>query len=136
MKRIFILFFAVIISLNIASAQITEKEDDLKTVSKDTTDGWEKGGIFSLIFGQTGFSTYWAAGGINSISINGLAGLHANYKKGNIFWDNTLDLGYGKKIQGKKDNLAYLKIDDKFDFASKLGVKATDKMYYAAFNVV
>lgn len=132
MKKIFIVILVGIFSINNISAQIKEKEADLKTVSKDTTDGWKKGGVFSLSFGQAGFSTYWSAGGINSISINGLAGLHANYKKGNLFWDNTLDLGYGKQIQGKGDNLTYLKINDKLDFASKLGIKATDKIYYAA----
>ena len=132
MKKTLIILLVGIFTFNNISAQITEKEADLKTVSKDSTDGWEKGGVFSLTLGQTGFSTYWAAGGINSVSINGLAGLHANYKKGKLTWDNTLDIGYGKQIQGEKDSRDYLKINDKLDFASKLGLKATDKIYYAA----
>lgn len=132
MKKTFIIALIGVVTLNNISAQITEKEADLKTVSKDTTDGWEKGGIFSLTFGQTSFSTYWAAGGINSKTINGLASLHANYKKGNLTWDNNLDLGYGFQSLGKGNDSQDQKTDDKFDFATKLGIKATDKIYYAA----
>lgn len=131
MKTIIIALSVVLIFTVNINAQVTDKEEDLKTVSSDSTDGWEKGGVFSLTLGQTGF-TNWAAGGINSFSLNGLGGLFANYKKGKLTWDNTLDAGYGFLKQGKGDNSQVFKTDDKFDFASKLGFKATDKLYYAA----
>jgi hypothetical protein len=132
MKKITLtILISFFIFLNVF-AQITENESELKKVNKDTTDGWEKGGVLSLTFGQTGFSTYWAAGGINSITVNGLASLFANYKKGKFTWDNSLGLGYGKQRQGKKENVAFIKTDDKIDFSSKLGMKANNKIYYAA----
>ena len=131
MKQLLLALIVITFSPLIIFSQITEKEEDLKTVSKDSTDGWEKGGIFSFTFGQTNF-TNWAAGGINSISVNGLSSLFANYKKKNLTWDNSIDLGYGFQKQGKGDDSQILKTDDKFDFASKLGIKASNKIYYAA----
>lgn len=131
MKKPITIVAVILFIFNFSYAQITDKEDDLKTVSSDTTDGWEKGGVFSLTLGQSSFSN-WAAGGINSFSFNALGGLFANYKKNNLTWDNTLDLGYGFQRQGKDDNVSNLKTDDKLDFATKLGLKATDKIYYTA----
>ena len=131
MKKIIVLTLISVFFGSVLSAQITEKEDALKKINTDTVNGWKKGGMFTLTFGQSSF-TNWAAGGINSISVNGAANLFANYKKDNLSWDNTLDLGYGIQKQGKKDNALTQKTDDKFDFASKLGIKATDKLYYAA----
>ncbi len=131
MKKIIVLTLISVFFGSVLSAQITEKEDALKKINTDTVNGWKKGGMFTLTFGQSSF-TNWAAGGINSISVNGAANLFANYMKDNLSWDNTLDLGYGIQKQGKKDNALTQKTDDKFDFASKLGIKATDKLYYAA----
>jgi hypothetical protein len=134
MRKLLSLTTLLLVLMGIGIAQVTDKEADLKKISSDTTDGWEKGGMLSITFGQTGFSTYWAAGGINSVTINGIAGLFANYKKGKLSWDNTLDLGFGKQRQGKDDNVKLLKTDDKIDFASKLGVKANDQLYYAVLT--
>jgi hypothetical protein len=131
MKKIIFIFAFITCYINYNFAQITEKEGDLKKVSGDTTDGWDKGGMVSLTFGQASF-TNWSAGGMNSISVNGLSNLFGNYKKGKLTWDNTLDIGYGFQRQGKKENVNLLKTDDKIDFATKLGFKATDKIYYAA----
>jgi len=130
MKKIILTLLIAVLFAGLSNAQITEKEDDLKKVSKDTTDGWEKGGMFSLTLGQSNF-TNWSAGGINNISFNALSSLFAKYKKGNLTWDNTLDLGYGLQKLGKGSTAQNQKTDDKIDFASKLGLKATDKLYYA-----
>lgn len=128
------LLLTVFISLLIIStnAQVTETEEDLKTVSSDTTDGWDTGGVFTLTFGQTAFSDHWAAGGTPSISVNGIAGLFANYKKGKLTWDNTLDLGYGTQGLKTTDEYDFQKTDDRLDFATKLGYQASGKVYYAA----
>ncbi len=132
MKRIFIVLFALITCGITSFGQVTETEGNLKKVNTDTISGWKKGGILSLTFGQAAFSKYWAAGGSNSISINGVAGLFLNYKQGNWAWDNNLDLAYGLQRQGKGDDVSILKTDDKLDFSSKLGLKATEKLFYAA----
>lgn len=112
-----------------STAQTTEAEGDLKSASKDTTDGWKKGGVVSLNFSQVSL-TNWAAGGQNAISVNGLLSVFANYRKEDLTWENSLDVGYGVLKQGPKD-APWVKTDDKFDLVSKVGKKATGKLFYA-----
>ncbi len=95
----------------------------------DTTEGWNKSGVFSLNMSQASF-TNWAAGGQNSVALNGLINLSANYKRGKSAWDNALTLGYGKMIQ-KGNDLGWVKTDDRIDFQSKYGHKASDKWFYS-----
>lgn len=99
----------------------------------DTVKYWTRGGVFGLNFTQASF-TNWAAGGVNSISAQGLLNLFANYKKGTSTWDNTLEMSYGMLQQGRTALIR--KTDDKFDFTSKYGRRAfNDKWYYSAlFN--
>jgi hypothetical protein len=112
-----------------AIAQVTEGEKTLRTQSTDTTAGWRKGGVMGVTLAQTSL-TNWSAGGQNSVAVNGILSLFANYKKGNRVWDNSLDLGYGFLKQGKEGEVR--KTDDKVDFLSKFGQKAFEKFYYAA----
>ena len=99
------------------------------SLSADTT--WDTGGTLGLNFSQVYLSN-WAAGGQNSLSATGLVSLFANRAKGRSSWDNSLDLAYGMLWQG---DAAGVKTDDKIDFASKWGYKATDEWYYSAlFN--
>ncbi|MDD3876344.1 MAG: DUF3078 domain-containing protein [Bacteroidales bacterium] len=120
-----ILFFAII-GLN---AQVTEPENTLRTQTLDTIVGWKTGAVLSISATQSSF-TNWAAGGQNSIAVNGISSLFANYKKRSSSWDNTLDLGYGIQRQGEVKS--WIKTDDKIDFASKYGQKASNYWYYAA----
>lgn len=101
-------------------AQITDAEKDLKKNAIDSLQGWKKGGSLFLNFSQVSL-TNWNAGGLNSFSLNGGASLFANYTKGKGQWENSLDLGYGILRQGRKDNVAWLKTDDKIDLFSKYG---------------
>lgn len=107
-------------------SQIAEPEKKLREASKDTVDGWKRGGMVMLNFGQTSL-TNWAAGGENSVSGNGLFNFFANYKKGSFTWDNTIDLGYGILNQGSQNR----KTDDKIDFSTKVGKKAAKNWYYS-----
>ncbi|OQA01128.1 MAG: hypothetical protein BWY70_00485 [Bacteroidetes bacterium ADurb.Bin408] len=90
--------------------------------------GWRTGAVLSINASQSSF-TNWAAGGQNSISLNGLTSLFANYKTKRSGWDNTLDLGYGKQHQGKE--IGWLKTDDKIDFSSKYGQMASKEWFCA-----
>ena len=54
--------------------------------------------------------------------------IYANYKKGNTSFDNSLDIGYGFLKSG---NAGTRKTDDKIDFTSKYGQKASKNWYYA-----
>lgn len=117
----------LIATITTVSSQTVEAEDLLKKQSKDSLDGWKKGGIFSVNFTQVSL-TNWAAGGENSISLNGILSVFANLKKGNSTWDNSLDLGYGFLKSGIENTR---KTDDKIDFTSKYGKKASKNWYYA-----
>ena len=109
-------------------AQTDEKEEDLKNQVEDTIpDGWRTGGVFGATFSQVSLNN-WAAGGLSSVSFNSLASLFIHYKQGKNTWDNYLDLGYGIVKQGDGD---FIKSDDKIEFTSKYGRKATEHWYYA-----
>lgn len=130
-KKFYAIALLFLIFSSLTYAQVTDGEKTLRTVTADTTEGWKKGGVITLNMAQTSL-TNWAAGGQNSIAINGLLSTFANYKKGKTSWVNSLDIGYGVLKQGKSSSQ---KTDDKFDFLSKYGYQAFDHVYYAAlFN--
>ncbi|HVN58826.1 MAG TPA: DUF3078 domain-containing protein [Bacteroidales bacterium] len=126
-KILAISFLAVACTITV-SAQVTEGEKVLRTMPADTAKGWKKGGVMGITLAQTSL-TNWSAGGQNSVSVNGVMSLFANYQKGNSVWDNSLDMGYGIIKQGSND---VKKTDDKFEFLSKYGHKAFGNVYYSA----
>lgn len=130
-NRVSLIFSLILLSSVIASGQVTEAEKTLRAQRADTTQGWKTGGVVGFNFAQTSLIN-WAAGGENSLAINGMFSGFANYKKGKSVWDNTLDIGYGLIKQGSED---FKKTDDKIDFLSKYGQEAFNNFYYAAlFN--
>jgi hypothetical protein len=132
MKKITIVMILLVWGFSsVTFAQVTEAEKTLRAQNADTTQGWKTGGIIGFNFAQTSL-THWAAGGENSLAINGIFSGFANYKKGKSVWDNSLDIGYGLQKQGEKE---FKKTDDKIDFLSKYGQEAFKNFYYAAlFN--
>jgi len=132
MKNIILLLALVSLVINSAFTQIIEGEEQLRTQTADSIEGWKKGGIITLNLSQTSL-TNWAAGGQNAFSANGLVSIFANYKKDKSLWSNSLDIGYGIIKQGKDED--FIKTDDKIDILSKYGKKAVKDWYYAAlFN--
>ena len=95
------LFLILIVCVCSVKAQITEKEEHLKTISADSLEGWKFHGLTALNISQVGL-TNWAAGGQSSIALNGLVSLTADWKKGPSTWNNSLDLGYGVQRQGNQ----------------------------------
>ncbi|MFZ4399105.1 MAG: DUF3078 domain-containing protein [Bacteroidales bacterium] len=128
MKRTITLIIMALLLMNHSYCQPTEAEKKLRLKSADTLSGWKRGGVIRLSFTQASF-TNWAAGGQNSISLNALFSMYANYKKNNNSWDNMLDIGYGFLQQGKDGKV--IKTDDKIDFTSKYGRAASEYWYYA-----
>jgi hypothetical protein len=127
MKKLFVAI-AFITFVGNLTAQTIDIEESLKKQIPDTIkDGWKTGGVISLNLTQVSL-TNWSSGGENSVSVNGILSLSANYKKGNSTWDNSLDLGYGFLKSG---NSTSKKTDDKIDFTSKYGRKASTHWYYA-----
>jgi len=118
MKKIFILTVIISMGSNLFSQ---EKADSSK---------WEFGGIGTFTFSQV--SLYqWSAGGEASLSGAGLLNLYGNYNDESVSWVNSLDLGYGLIKQGDKTK----KSNDRIEFTSQYGRKATEKWLYSAmFN--
>lgn len=113
-------------------SQVTEAEATLKTQKVDTIPGWKTGGVVGFNLAQTALVN-WAAGGEKSFAVNGIFSVFANYKKGKIAWDNSMDVGYGLLSQG--EDLVFKKTDDKVDLLSKFGREAVKNLYYAGlFN--
>jgi hypothetical protein len=126
MKKL--LFTSCLLGFLTINAWAQNTEEQLKNQSEGT-DGWNKGGTITYNLNQVAL-TNWAAGGQNSIAINGFLSLYAHHKKGKGSWDNYLDLAYGTTKQGKEGE--WLKNDDRIDFTSKYGRQASNKWYYAA----
>ncbi len=127
---LFISFFAIFVL--VSNSQVVDGEKKLRTKTADSLDGWKSGGVFSISLAQTSL-TNWAAGGENSLALNGFLSTFLNYKKNKSVWDNSLDLGYGILRQGKEKK--FKKMDDKIDLVSKFGQEAFKNFYYAAlFN--
>ena len=129
MKRKLIALTVLISGLCVITfGQVTEGEKNLRTQSADTTQGWKNGGVFAVNLAQTSLKN-WAAGGQNSVAVNGMFSVFANLINGKSRWDNVLDMGYGLLKQGKED---FRKTDDKIDLLSKYGRQAFSNFYYAA----
>ena len=114
-------------SIEAKSEQIPEPEEE------PAPSNWEKGGQTALNFSQISLSN-WAAGGTESFSFNSYLNLFARYKSpdGGVTWENTLDMGFGKIRQSDKPTV---KSDDKIDFSTKYGRRASEKWFYSSlFN--
>lgn len=102
-----------------------------RILSRDST--WKSNGIFTLNIGQTSF-TNWAAGGENQININSILHYRLRYNKGKSSWENMIEAKYGVLLFS---DMKTKKTDDKINFTSKFGYKATKKWnysYYLSFN--
>ena len=114
MKKNLLILTIALISLS-ASAQDPLNADTL----------WKFSGSTSLNLSQLSLSN-WAAGGDNSLSGNALINLGANYATDKTSWENKLVLGFGLIKQGDDPTR---KSDDQIDFASKLGLKVSEKWF-------
>ena len=90
--------------------------------------GWTHKGNFGLNFGQSSY-TNWSAGGQSSLNGQAIFNYELHYLKGNFKWDNTLNtaLGYSFFDFKKKP----IKTDDKIEFTSLAGIKATEHLNYS-----
>ena len=91
--------------------------------------GWSHKGNIGLNFGQSSY-TNWAAGGQNTINGQGLFNYEIHYLQGKFKWDNTLNtaLGYSYFDFDHKP----IQTDDKIEFTSLAGIKATEHLNYSA----
>ena len=87
------------------------------------TSYWKMGGATTLTFSQVSL-TNWAAGGENSVSLNGYFNVFADYTKDKISWANSLELGYGVIKQG---DVSAKKTDDIIIATTQFGYKISEK---------
>lgn len=97
---------------------------------KDTVTYWKSKGNVSLLFNQSNFSN-WTAGGENNLSGNFGLNYGLEYAKDDWTWDNKLMASYG--LVKTKNASFEKKTDDRLEFNSILGKKASGKWSYSAF---
>ena len=113
--------------LTLSFTAVNAQEAETKT---DTVSPWKSKGNASLLLNQSNFSN-WAAGGENNISGNIGINYDLNYKKDDWTWDNKLMASYGLV---KTNNSPFeKKTDDRLEFNSILGKKASGQWSYSAF---
>ena len=106
--------FILLLLTTAGTVAAQEKTEEVKN--------WKKAGDFSVSFSQVSFSN-WAAGGKNSVSGVALFNYSANYAKGRMSWDNSLNMGYGLLKEQSRD---LIKSEDKLELSSKVGYKMTE----------
>lgn len=118
MKKVLSLLFATL--MTVALYAQTEGETEA------TDPKWKVDGVMGVNFSQTSL-THWSGGGENSLAGNGYLNGALTYKLNNWAWENNLALDYGL---ARTASTGVRKSTDKIDFASKLGYKANDKLFY------
>jgi hypothetical protein len=119
-----------ILSLLFVGVCSANAQDVVTPTPVDTVKAWKSKGNFSLLVNQSSFSN-WQAGGENNFS--GTVGINydLNYKKDGWSWDNKIIASYGLV---KTNNTPFeKKTDDRFEFNSLLGKKATGDWSYSFF---
>ena len=134
MKKI-LLTATLLLSAHTIFSQVSEKELLKKTeetvakIMQEKPNGWDKKGMFTVLLNQASFNN-WLAGGQSSISGNAGLKYDFNYKSDTWTWDNKLTANYGlTKINGQD----LQKTDDRFEFNSLVGKKASGEWYYSFF---
>ena len=94
----------------------------------DTTKLWTVGSLLNINFSQV-YLNNWLAGGQNAMTLTSISSSFANYKKGNVTWKNSLELGYG--ITKLKDINAR-KSDDRLILISNYSIGKSPKLKYSA----
>ena len=140
MKKIFIAVSAALISMGAfaqdAKQVAAEAAKAMTTAPKveqkiEKPMYWAKSLKTQINLGQTQL-TNWAAGGDNTVSLAAFIDGNANWKKGDMFWNNRLQLDYGFLYASSKPIVQ--KSTDRIYLESKWGYKApsTKYLYFSA----
>ena len=140
MKKIFITIAAALISMAAyaqdaqqaaADAAKAMEEAPAAPVKVEKPNYWTESLKTNVTLGQTSL-TNWAAGGDNTVSLAAYIDGNANWKKGDMFWNNRLQLDYGFLWASSKPILQ--KNTDRIYLESKWGYKApsTRYLYFSA----
>lgn len=109
----------------------------IQVMALELDSAWSKGGGLSFTGNLTQYHQ-WVAGGKDNVAIIGVLNYHANYAKGNVAWDNKLDVAYGSIKTGDlrdKSINDWTKAEDRLELNSKYGYKSSKNWFYSAlFN--
>jgi hypothetical protein len=135
MKKLLLLF--IFFGFTFANAQGTDKEiiekaeQAAKKVQEEAPSGWKRFGTLSFLFNQSAFNNEWQGGGISSYAGNLTLNYDFNYKKNDLVWDNKIFGAYGlTQIKGAD---RAVKTDDRMEFTSLVGKKASGYWFYSGF---
>ena len=142
MKKTFVTLVAALVGFG-AFAQTTDAQKAAEAAAQamsaapETTakvekpKNWTTSLKTQINVGQTGLFN-WAAGGDNTVSLAAFIDGNANWKKGDMFWNNRLQLDYGFLWASSKPILQ--KNTDRIYLESKWGYKApsTKHLYFSA----
>ena len=143
MKRSLLFAGAFIMCIGMASAQeLTEAQKAAMAAAQAITEApkaevkvekpnyWNSSLKTQINIGQTSL-TNWAAGGDNTVSLQGFVDANANWKRNEMFWNNRLQLDYGFLYTSSKPILQ--KNSDRIYLESKWGYKAyKENLYFSA----
>ena len=140
MKRIFasIIVAAAAISASAQNVQDAAAQAALAMAGAEQAEqvvekpqNWTTGLKTQINIGQTSLSN-WAAGGDNTVSLAAFIDGNANWKLGEMFWNNRLQLDYGFLYASSKPIIQ--KSTDRIYLESKWGYKApsTRYLYFSA----
>ena len=140
MKKILFVITATLMSMGAFAQDVQQvAADAAKTVSEAPEvapevaepNYWTNSLKTNVNLGQTSL-TNWAAGGDNTVSLAAYVDGNANWKKGDMFWNNRLQLDYGFLYASSKPILQ--KNMDRIYLESKWGYKApsTRYLYFSA----
>lgn len=119
----------VVFALVIALASFTTQAQD--EAKKDSIQGWKRSGNVLITFNQSAFNKEWTAGGIGNTTANILVNYDFNLKKGDWIWDNKIIADYG--VNKNKGEDRFTKNNDRLEFNSTAGKKASKNWYYSAY---
>nr|WP_294936072.1 DUF3078 domain-containing protein [uncultured Flavobacterium sp.] len=110
---------------------INAKAQENPTMIPDSLRHWTLKGNFVVLLSQAAFNNDWQSGGTTSFAGNIGLNYQFNYKNGDWIWENKFMGAYGTtKIKG---NDKPTKTDDRLEFTSLLGKKASKYWYYTLF---
>jgi len=111
-----------------AAARLLTQTEEVKTVAPKPN-YWTNSLMTNLNFVQSSF-TNWAKGGYNNYALSAYIDCNAKWKKGEMYWNNRLQLDYGFLYSADKPIIQ--KNKDRILFESTWGYKATKTLNYSA----
>ena len=140
MKKIFVILSATLLSVGAYAQDAQQAAADAAAAMEaapvapakvEKPSLWATSLKTQINVGQTQL-TNWAAGGDNTVSLAAFIDGNANWKKGDMFWNNRLQLDYGFLYASSKPILQ--KNTDRIYLESKWGYKApsTKYLYFSA----